>query len=149
MIVPERLVEGQCLDDHVVTIAQKHGEAPSTRAWIAMAKVELKPNFDSAKPLESLGLTAREAEVLLWVAQGFEPRIDGAKSAKRGRMTAPHNFSLQPWVDSSVKSSRIARETVTRELNKRVRIGSLDSNEAQSSLWTLVWLDCVCVSRIS
>lgn len=36
----------------------------------AMARVELKPNFDSAKPLESLGLTAREAEVLLWVAQG-------------------------------------------------------------------------------
>lgn len=36
----------------------------------AMAKVELKPNFESAKPLESLGLTPREAEVLLWVAQG-------------------------------------------------------------------------------
>jgi DNA-binding NarL/FixJ family response regulator len=36
----------------------------------AMAKVELKPNFDSAKPLESLGITPREAEVLLWVAQG-------------------------------------------------------------------------------
>ncbi len=36
----------------------------------AMAKVELKPNFDSPKPLESLGLTPREAEVLLWVAQG-------------------------------------------------------------------------------
>jgi DNA-binding NarL/FixJ family response regulator len=36
----------------------------------AMAKVELKANFDSAKPLESLGLTPREAEVLLWVAQG-------------------------------------------------------------------------------
>src|SRR6185436_7579040 len=34
----------------------------------AMAKA--KPNFDSAKPLEALGLTAREAEVLLWVAQG-------------------------------------------------------------------------------
>jgi len=34
----------------------------------AMAKVE--PNFDSAKPLESLGLTPREAEVLLWIAQG-------------------------------------------------------------------------------
>jgi DNA-binding NarL/FixJ family response regulator len=34
----------------------------------AMAKVE--PNFDSAKPLEALGLTPREAEVLLWVAQG-------------------------------------------------------------------------------
>jgi DNA-binding CsgD family transcriptional regulator len=35
-----------------------------------MAKVELKPNFESAKPLEALGLTPREAEVLLWIAQG-------------------------------------------------------------------------------
>jgi len=29
-----------------------------------------KPDFASAKPLEKLGLTEREAEVLLWVAQG-------------------------------------------------------------------------------
>lgn len=36
----------------------------------AMARVELTPNFESPKPLESLGLTPREAEVLLWVAQG-------------------------------------------------------------------------------
>ncbi|HKQ39284.1 MAG TPA: response regulator transcription factor [Verrucomicrobiae bacterium] len=35
-----------------------------------MAKVELTPNFESAAPLESLGLTPREAEVLLWIAQG-------------------------------------------------------------------------------
>jgi DNA-binding NarL/FixJ family response regulator len=28
------------------------------------------PDFSSPKPLESLGLTTREAEVLLWVAQG-------------------------------------------------------------------------------
>jgi DNA-binding NarL/FixJ family response regulator len=34
------------------------------------SRTELRPNFDSATPLESLGLTAREAEVLLWVAQG-------------------------------------------------------------------------------
>src|SRR5262245_58162050 len=44
----------------------RHGE----KEQAAMAKVELKPNFDSAKPLEALGLTPREAEVLLWVAQG-------------------------------------------------------------------------------
>jgi DNA-binding NarL/FixJ family response regulator len=44
----------------------RHGE----KEQAAMAKVELKPNFESAKPLESLGLTAREAEVLLWVAKG-------------------------------------------------------------------------------
>jgi DNA-binding NarL/FixJ family response regulator len=42
----------------------------SEKEQAAMAKVELKPNFASAKPLESLGLTPREAEVLLWVAQG-------------------------------------------------------------------------------
>jgi DNA-binding NarL/FixJ family response regulator len=42
----------------------------SEKEEAAMAKVELKPNFDSAKPLESLGLTPREAEVLLWIAQG-------------------------------------------------------------------------------
>lgn len=35
-----------------------------------MAKVELRPNFDSSNPLEALGLTVREAEVRLWVAQG-------------------------------------------------------------------------------
>ena len=31
---------------------------------------EFAPDFTSSAPLESLGLTAREAEVLLWVAQG-------------------------------------------------------------------------------
>jgi DNA-binding NarL/FixJ family response regulator len=36
----------------------------------ALSKAELKPNFASAKPLEALGLTPREAEVLLWIAQG-------------------------------------------------------------------------------
>lgn len=36
----------------------------------AIAKVDVKPDFASAKPLEPLGLTPREAEVLLWIAQG-------------------------------------------------------------------------------
>ena len=31
---------------------------------------EFKPDFRSAVPLESLGLSSREAEVLLWIAQG-------------------------------------------------------------------------------
>lgn len=35
-----------------------------------LANVDLKPDFTSAKPLEALGLTPREAEVLLWIAQG-------------------------------------------------------------------------------
>lgn len=39
-------------------------------ASAAIQNIDLKPNFESAKPLENLGLTAREAEVLLWIAQG-------------------------------------------------------------------------------
>jgi DNA-binding NarL/FixJ family response regulator len=35
-----------------------------------MDHVDLTPDFASSKPLETLGLTPREAEVLLWVAQG-------------------------------------------------------------------------------
>jgi len=43
-----------------------------------LEKVELTPDFSSSKPLEALGLTAREAEVLLWVAQGkSNPDIAG------------------------------------------------------------------------
>ncbi|HRE80282.1 MAG TPA: response regulator transcription factor [Opitutaceae bacterium] len=34
------------------------------------APAEFKPDFSSSGPLEKLGLTPREAEVLLWVAQG-------------------------------------------------------------------------------
>jgi DNA-binding NarL/FixJ family response regulator len=48
------------------TRLQRHQE----NAEAAQQKVEFKPNFDSTAPLEALGLTPREAEVLLWVAQG-------------------------------------------------------------------------------
>jgi DNA-binding NarL/FixJ family response regulator len=33
-------------------------------------QIDFTPNFDSPVPLQALGLTPREAEVLLWVAQG-------------------------------------------------------------------------------
>ena len=36
----------------------------------ALRDVDVTPDFSSSAPLESLGLTAREAEVLLWVTQG-------------------------------------------------------------------------------
>src|SRR5262245_6363751 len=36
----------------------------------AQEAMEFKPDFTSYAPLEKLGLTPREAEVLLWVAQG-------------------------------------------------------------------------------
>jgi len=36
----------------------------------AIEGMDFKPDFSSCVPLEKLGLTPREAEVLLWVAQG-------------------------------------------------------------------------------
>jgi DNA-binding NarL/FixJ family response regulator len=40
------------------------------QAVAQVVPLRLTPDFSSAAPLERLGLTAREAEVLLWVAQG-------------------------------------------------------------------------------
>jgi DNA-binding NarL/FixJ family response regulator len=45
---------------------QRHAE----KVEAAQARVEYAPDFSSARPLEALGLTPREAEVLLWLAQG-------------------------------------------------------------------------------
>jgi DNA-binding NarL/FixJ family response regulator len=36
----------------------------------AVTQVKFAPDFSSAEPLRSLGLSPREAEVLLWIAQG-------------------------------------------------------------------------------
>jgi DNA-binding NarL/FixJ family response regulator len=40
------------------------------KARAAIAEAEFTTDFSSAAPLESIGLTPREAEVLLWMAQG-------------------------------------------------------------------------------
>lgn len=56
--------------EEVLAAVQTRLDRHREKEKAAMSKVELKPNFDSPKPLEALGLTPREAEVLLWVAQG-------------------------------------------------------------------------------
>lgn len=56
--------------EEVLAAIQTRLDRHQEREAAAMSKVELKPNFESAAPLESLGLTPREGEVLLWVAQG-------------------------------------------------------------------------------
>ncbi len=41
-----------------------------TTERVAIERIDLTPDFSSSQPLQSLGLTPREAEVLLWIAQG-------------------------------------------------------------------------------
>lgn len=56
--------------DELLAAIQARLERHAEKEKAAMAKAEFAPDFSSAKPLESLGLTPREAEVLLWLAQG-------------------------------------------------------------------------------
>jgi len=62
-------------DDYLTKPVAKADLLAAIRARLERAaqqtKTEFKPNFSSARPLESaLGLTPRVAEVLLWLAQG-------------------------------------------------------------------------------
>lgn len=56
--------------EEVLAAVQARLDRHHEKEQAALSKVELKPDFTSAKPLEALGVTPREAEVLLWVAQG-------------------------------------------------------------------------------
>lgn len=56
--------------DDLLAAIQTRFTRHEERERVAQSQVEFEPDFSSARPLESLGLTAREAEVLLWVAQG-------------------------------------------------------------------------------
>jgi DNA-binding NarL/FixJ family response regulator len=51
-------------DELIAAVAARLAKARSTR------RGEFKVDFSSAAPLQTLGLTPREAEVLLWMAQG-------------------------------------------------------------------------------
>lgn len=56
--------------DELLAAINTRLERHKEKEQAAQANVEFEPNFDSSKPLEALGLTPREAEVLLWLAQG-------------------------------------------------------------------------------
>jgi DNA-binding NarL/FixJ family response regulator len=53
-----------------VKVRLERRDAHEAELESAKSSAGFNPNFESPKPLESLGLTPREAEVLLWVAQG-------------------------------------------------------------------------------
>jgi DNA-binding NarL/FixJ family response regulator len=66
------LVKPVAREDLLAAVRVRLARHHAHQSEVASAKSArgFKPNFDSPKPLESLGLTIREAEVLIWVAQG-------------------------------------------------------------------------------
>ena len=59
-----------CLSDSYVTGIVRPAGTSEQRLRDEVGKGGFNPNFESPVPLEKLGLTPREAEVLVWVAQG-------------------------------------------------------------------------------
>jgi len=59
-------------EDLLAAIAARfaRAEAVEERVHDAASSASFNPNFSSHEPLQSLGLTPRESEVLLWTAQG-------------------------------------------------------------------------------
>ena len=48
----------------------EHQQHHDSHLRTQMSKATFRPDFSSARPLAALGLSPREAEVLLWIAQG-------------------------------------------------------------------------------
>lgn len=66
------LVKPVAKTEVLASIAARLQRQQQHQRWtqFQVSQVKLTPNFSSALPLESLGLSPREAEVLLWIAQG-------------------------------------------------------------------------------
>lgn len=56
--------------DELLEAIRARLERHEEKVAAALAQAEFTADFSSAEPLEALGLTPREAEVLLWIAQG-------------------------------------------------------------------------------
>lgn len=82
----------------------------------ALRDSDLVPDFSSAEPLLVLGLTPREAEVLLWVAQGKANSDVGAilgMSEKTVKIHLGHIFEKLN-VETRTAAARVAMEVLGR-----------------------------------
>ena len=82
----------------------------------ALREAELGPDFSSPEPLLPLGLTPREAEVLLWVAQGKGNSDVGSilgMSEKTVKIHLGHIFEKLS-VETRTSAARVAMETLAR-----------------------------------
>lgn len=91
-----------------------------TRDISLNAAAASRPDFSSATPLESLGLTPREAEVLLWVTQG-KSNADTASILGTSEATVrKHLEHIYPklGIESRGAASLIAIETLSKAAAK-------------------------------
>lgn len=96
--------------DELVQTVTARLQRQHQHALAARRNLSLKPDFSSALPLQALGLTPREATVLLWVAQGkSNPEIATILGSGEGtiRKHLEHVFSkLQ--VESRAAATAVA-----------------------------------------
>jgi DNA-binding NarL/FixJ family response regulator len=82
----------------------------------AIREADLSPDFSSSVPLEALGLTPREAEVLLWVAQGkanYDVAVILGMSEKTVKIHLGHIFEKLN-VETRTAAARSAIEALAR-----------------------------------
>jgi DNA-binding NarL/FixJ family response regulator len=105
-------VDADDLLEAVRSRLERHGE----KAAAALAGADYSPDFSSATPLEALGLTPREAEVLLWIAQGkANGEIAGILNAAEGTVRKHVEHLLEKLaVENRGAAAVLALETLAR-----------------------------------
>ena len=91
-------------------------EAVEARVQAAAASGTFHPDFSSHEPLDSLGLTNREAEVLLWVAQGKSNADTGSILGMSENTVKQHLGSIfaKLWVENRNAAALLAVEVLGR-----------------------------------
>ncbi len=107
--------------DELLAAVRARLERHAEKAEAAQSQVEFAPDFSSAQPLAALGLTPREAEVLLWLAQGkSNPEIAVILGAAEGTVKKhlEHIFE-KLGVESRNAASLVAVEALVGQRQKR------------------------------
>jgi DNA-binding NarL/FixJ family response regulator len=99
----------------------------------ALRDTDLTPDFSSSEPLLALGLTPREAEVLLWVAQGKANSDVGSilgMSEKTVKIHLGHIFEKLN-VETRTAAARTAMETLGRARHSPAAVRGLASDGSE------------------